>query len=64
MLSSEDVRKRLATACQTAGSESAWAKAHGLSQSYVNKVVNGRKPPSDTILKALGLRSGYEEAAE
>jgi DNA-binding transcriptional regulator YdaS (Cro superfamily) len=64
MLSGDDVRKRLVAACQALGSESAWAKAHGLSQSYVNKVVNGRKPPSDTILKALGLRAGYDEAAE
>lgn len=36
-------------------SQNAWAKSNGLVTSYVNDVINGRRGPSPSILKALGL---------
>ena len=56
MLSADEVRKQLAAKCQEVGSETAWAKAHGLSQPYVNHVISGMREPGAAILRALGLR--------
>lgn len=55
MMSSEDVRNRLIEACYNAGSQNAWAKAHGVSQAYVNDTIKGRREPGMAILRALGL---------
>jgi hypothetical protein len=55
-LSKADVITRLRDACQALGSENAWAKAHGMSQTYVFNVLRGRREPAERILLALGLR--------
>lgn len=51
----DDVRKRLAQACQNSGSQALWAKDNGLSTAYVNDVLHGRREPGGKLLAALGL---------
>lgn len=41
--------------CEKAGGQTAWARAHGMSQPYVWDVLSGDKPPSPRLLRALGL---------
>lgn len=36
-------------------SRSAWARSLGLSPTYINDVVNGRRPPSKAVLDAIGV---------
>ena len=54
-LNEEQVRKRLQAAIDKAGSQRAWAKAHGLSAPFVNDVLRGNRQISDRICDALGL---------
>jgi len=55
--------QRLRGQIAEAGSESAWAEIHGLSQAYVNYVMRGVAKPGPRILKALGLKkvTSYEK---
>jgi len=66
MLTADDVRKRLKAAVN--GNQAAWASSRGLSVTYVNDTLHGRRLPGKAVLKALGLRRvvGYEpiEAAK
>lgn len=55
MLSAAEVRDKLKNSCETAGSQSAWAKLHGLSGPYVNDVIHGRREPGAAICEALGI---------
>lgn len=54
-LDSLEVHRRLAAACKKAGSQKAWAEAHGLSAAYVCDVLSARREPGQSILDALGL---------
>lgn len=47
----------LRAAVDKAGTQTAFAKKHGISIAYVNDVLQGRRQPGDKILKALGLES-------
>lgn len=51
--------------CEKAGSQSAFAKLHGLSHAYVSDTLSGRRDPSKAILDALGLEAvvTYRKAA-
>jgi hypothetical protein len=60
MLTREEVLQRLREACEKAGSENAWAKAHGMSQAYVNDAIRGRREPGPAILEAMGLEKVIE----
>lgn len=51
-----DVTARLRAACDAAGSQTAWAKANGVSGAYVCDVLMARREPGQSILQALGLR--------
>jgi DNA-binding transcriptional regulator YdaS (Cro superfamily) len=55
LLDSVGVFNRLQAACKAAGGQQAWAARHGLSASYVSDVLNGRRDPGESILRALGL---------
>ena len=50
------VRAMLRRECGAAGGQSAWADLHGISNSYVNDIVMGRRPISKLIAKRLGLK--------
>jgi len=47
----EALRKQASTTTQKE-----WAKAHGVSPSYVNDVLQGHRAPGATLLKALGFK--------
>lgn len=51
-----EVIRRLLAAIRTAGGESAFGRETGISQSYINNVKRGHRPPGRSVLKALGLR--------
>lgn len=60
----QEVRDRLRAACAAAGTARAWAAQNGLSSAYISDVMNGRRDPGDSVLRALGLRrvTSYEPA--
>lgn len=60
-----EVLALLSRHCEAAGSRAAWAKAHGVSATYVSDVLGGRREPGVSILDALGLekRVTYEPKA-
>jgi hypothetical protein len=41
------------------GGQTAFAKCHGVDRVPVNMILNGKRPVSDAIAKALGLRKVY-----
>jgi hypothetical protein len=51
----ERVVDLLRAAVEKAGSQSAWARAHGVQQQYVSLVLNGSRRAGPQILAALGL---------
>lgn len=64
-LSDADVIRCLQAAVDMAGGQAAWAARNGLTQSYVAKVILGRREISPRVLAALGLRElprAYEPA--
>lgn len=65
LLTVDDVRKRLAAECGKLGSQTAWARRHGLSVPYVSDVINARREPGESVLQALGLERmvHYREVA-
>lgn len=66
-LSAEDVRRCLVSAVALSGGQDAYASRHGMTQSYVAKLVAGKRSPGAKALAALGLRDRpptYEPAGE
>lgn len=53
-MTADEVRIVLAQQCADAGSQHAWAKAHGLSPAYVGDVLSGRRDLGDRILAQMG----------
>lgn len=47
----------LRAAVDKAGTQTAFAKKHGISVPYINDVLQGRRNAGKKILKALGLES-------
>lgn len=60
--SDEDVRASIATQAQLEGSQSALAKALGVSPAYLSDVLNGHRGISDAFAAKIGYRrvSGWE----
>lgn len=50
-----DVLRVLARECRRCGTQAEWAKAQGISPTYVSDVLKGRRAPGDSILAALGF---------
>jgi hypothetical protein len=46
----------LREACAAAESQQAWAKAHGMSASYVGDVLRGRREPGPKVCAVLGFK--------
>jgi hypothetical protein len=59
ILDDKDVRLLLRAAIQPEGSISAFARRHGLERSHLNNMLNGKRPVSSSLAKALGLREAY-----
>ena len=55
-LTHDDVRVRIAQAIRTAGSQRAFAAEAGVSASFINDVIRGRRDPGDRVLAAIDLR--------
>jgi hypothetical protein len=55
LITLRDVYAELRTAIRAAGSEAAFARAHGLRRQDVNDASSSRRPPSPAVLAALGL---------
>jgi DNA-binding phage protein len=51
----EDAMDLLRSEINQAGGQSAWARRTGINWSTLNKTLNGQKPPTKTIFKALNL---------
>jgi hypothetical protein len=41
---------------EKAGGQVAWSKGSGIDRALLNKVLNGRRPPTAGMIKALNLR--------
>lgn len=59
MFDDDDVRLFLKAAVEREGSQVAFARRHGLERTSLNMVLNGKRPVSEKIIKALGLRKVY-----
>jgi hypothetical protein len=54
-----DVARLLRAAVEQEGGQSAFAKHHGVDRAYLNMVLNGKRPVSDSVAAAVGLRKVY-----
>ena len=59
LLDEKDVLHLLRAAVEREGSISAFAKRHGLERSQLTNMLNGQRPVSSPLVKALGLRKVY-----
>jgi len=55
MLTEQDVLARLSAAIKVAGSQTAFAQQHGISDQYVSDAMRGRRELGQKILDALGI---------
>ena len=55
----DDVIRLLAAAIESEGGQTAFAKHHGINCAYLNMVFNRKRPVSDSIAGAVGLRKVY-----
>lgn len=55
-LTEAQAKLRLYKAVESAGSQAAFAKRHGISQQHVCDVLRCRRPLTDRLLAAVGLR--------
>src|ERR1019366_10266240 len=49
----KDVIHLLRSEVERAGGQSVWAKKNGMNRSVINKVLNGRAPPTKSITRAF-----------
>lgn len=57
LLRSDDVRDLMRREIKKSGSMRAWAETMGVSQQYISKVLSGGREPSETLCRAVGVRS-------
>jgi hypothetical protein len=55
----DDVVRLLRAAVEREESQVSFAKRHGINRVLVNGILNGKRPVSSAIKKALGLRRVY-----
>lgn len=55
-MTADELRKRVWTACEAAGSRRAFAKAHGISPVYLGEILNGTREPGPLLLRVMGYR--------
>ena len=55
----EDVIRLLAAAVESEAGQTAFAKHHGINRVYLNMIFNRKRPVSDSIAGAVGLRKVY-----
>ena len=52
----QDVLRLIEREVQQAGGQAQWARRTGINRSILNKVLQGRRPPSPRIIKVLKLQ--------
>jgi hypothetical protein len=59
VFNNDDVVRLLKAAVEREGDQTAFAKRHGINRAYLNMILNGKRPVSDFIAEAVGLRKVY-----
>jgi DNA-binding phage protein len=59
LLDESDVLRLLREDVDRAGGQSAWARRSGIDRVHLNKVLNGERPLSPNIVRALKLKKVY-----
>jgi DNA-binding phage protein len=62
LLDEKDVLQLLNEVIDRAGGQSAWARRTGVNRVNLNKVLNGKRPLTSTIIKALKLKKMFTYA--
>ena len=57
LLDLQDVLRLLEREVQQAGGQSEWARRTGVNRTILNKMLQGRRPPSPHIIKVLKLKT-------
>jgi CHASE2 domain-containing sensor protein len=55
----DDVVRPLRAAVEREGSQTAFARRHGIERTRVNAILSGKRPVTDTVANALELRRTY-----
>jgi len=55
----DEVIQLLRAAVEREGNQGAFARRHGVERSGLNMILNGKRPVTSAVLKALGLRKVY-----
>ena len=56
VLELSDVISLLRSEVERTGNQEAWARKAGVHRVYLNKVLNGHRPPNQAVITALNLR--------
>ncbi len=59
-LTEQQVRERFLSAVQRYPSQAAAGEAMGFTESYINRVLNGNRPLTDEICRAIGIKRTVE----
>ena len=59
MLDDKDVVRLLRSEVERAGGQSCWARAERIDRTMLNRVLTGRKRPTEQIIRALKLCNLY-----
>jgi hypothetical protein len=59
VLNNDDVLNLLRAAVKREGSQTAFAKHHGINRSHLNSILRGKRPMGHAVADALGLRIVY-----
>jgi CHASE2 domain-containing sensor protein len=55
----DDVVRLLRSAIEREGSQTAFARRHSIERTRVNAILSGKRPITDSVADALGLRRTY-----
>jgi DNA-binding phage protein len=59
MLDTKAVVRLLRSEVQRSGGQSSWARRQGIDRTMLNRVLRGRRAPTEEIIKALKLCNVY-----
>jgi len=59
VLDDKEVIERLHSSVKRAGGQSAFARQTGIERSHLNMVLNGKRPPTRSVLDVLNLQIVY-----
>ena len=55
----DDVIRLLRAAVEREGSQTAFAKRHSIERTRINAILSGKRPVTESVVSALGLRRTY-----